>query len=394
LHRRIFIIVFAFLFATSLCEAGVETVSPDGATWVASTWGYNTPKLLFDGKKVYALGLAGTDLDHCVARLFWRDESGWHRGADLTPVYQPATILLDSKGYIYLFTTARASRGYCWRSKEPGEVDQFEQVPLTEPEKFAYGYLGAAIDGDRVMLAGLDPQYNMWLTVRESADAKWDAPMLIASGQKDHVPWDSAVYPMLLPDADGVDVVYSNSPDGGVHNTYNRVEISRIDWKSRKVIAHETIAQGPVGEDTYGLDALKLKDGTIHVLYFAGLHVYGDVAPDIDQRRGLFCATRLPSGQWKSVRVTTDTGTSQFFHDPKSDRLWVLQTDTIGAAGFYSDDRGEHWKAASSPIFSAPGQFLHILKPTSGSLCDDRLRALQSTTSHALQYIELTLPAK
>src|SRR4051812_5642754 len=104
---------FAMLLSFMLAHAALaEAIDTEGCKWVSPTWGYSTPKLLYDGKQLYAVGLVGAGTDDCVARVYWRDGSGWHRGADLSPVYQPATMVLDSLGRIYVFTTSRFTRGY------------------------------------------------------------------------------------------------------------------------------------------------------------------------------------------------------------------------------------------------------------------------------------------
>src|SRR3954466_8369471 len=109
-----------------------ERITRDGTPWVASTWGYSTPKLLFDGKRLFAVALVGSGIHHDVARLYWRDVDDaageWKRGVDLSPVYQPATILLDDQGFVHVFSTELGVRGFHWRSRRAGEVSAFDPV--------------------------------------------------------------------------------------------------------------------------------------------------------------------------------------------------------------------------------------------------------------------------
>src|SRR5689334_1079239 len=97
--RIAFLIVVILLCGAPIASAAahvyVERITSANTPWVASTWGYSTPKLLCDGKRLYALALVGAGIDHDTARLYWRDVNAtgsnaeWNRGADLSPVYQP-----------------------------------------------------------------------------------------------------------------------------------------------------------------------------------------------------------------------------------------------------------------------------------------------------------------
>src|SRR5205823_3495120 len=106
------------------------------------------------------------------------------------------------------------------------------------------------------------------------------------------------------------DVVFSSSPDGGVHNTYNRVEFARFNL-SPPIKSANIIVTGPLGEMTFGLDALRLADGSIIAVYLGGLHVYSDIAPDIEKRRGIFAALSHDRQHWTVSRITESTGTAQ-----------------------------------------------------------------------------------
>src|SRR5262249_56318918 len=70
--------------------ARVETITCDGTTWTASTWAYTTPKLLWDGARAYAVALVGDGPGKDVARVYWRDTTGWHAGGGGRPRDPPA----------------------------------------------------------------------------------------------------------------------------------------------------------------------------------------------------------------------------------------------------------------------------------------------------------------
>lgn len=375
----------------------VETITTSGTTWTASTWGYNTPKLLYDGHKLYAVALVGRGPKKDVARLFWRDAFGWRQGADLAPVYQPATILLDAEGHINVFCTNSGERGLHWRSKRPGDVREFEEIALPDAAKFGYGYLGVGRRQNLLALAGLDNQYRMWITTKASADTPWRAPALLADSLLGPPPRRSPVYPVVLPDEHGVHVVYSNSPDGSTHNTYNRVEYAFFDPAKGRVARHETIVEGPIGEMTYGLDALNDPDGGVSVIYFAGIPVYGPPQTDQQARRGIYFAHRDPAGGWTVHRVTASTGTAQLHRDGDG-ALSIFESTSAGYFRHRSSDGGKSWKRDASVAWDG-GAFLYLIKPNSGSSPDPAVRGVQSRllpapnrlgVRYVLEYVELS----
>jgi hypothetical protein len=378
--------------------ARVEAITRDGTTWTASTWAYTTPKLLWDGARAYAVALVGEGPGKDVARLYWRNTTGWHAGADVQPVYQPATLLLDDEGHVHLFCTDRGRRGYHWRSVRPADVTAFTQVALPGAEKFAYGYLGAGRDGATLALAGLDRDYSMWIAVKRGA-AAWTRPRLLARSESARPPVKSPLYPVVIPRGDEVDVVFSHTSDGSTQNTYDRVEHALYDAAAGRVVRHEVIAEGPVGEITYGLDALRAADGSLYALYMAGLRKYGEERADRERRQGLYCAALRPgSSGWSVSRVTSSTGTAQLCQSPDGN-LHVFESTSGGTRHHLSTDGGRTWSPAPSEVAWSQGAFLYVLKPNSGSVQDTKLRAVQSSAlpqgsrgRYGLDYIELGWP--
>ncbi|MCC6442209.1 MAG: hypothetical protein IT210_02000 [Armatimonadetes bacterium] len=372
----------------------MESITREGTTWTASTWGYNSPKLLYDGKRLFAVSLAGGGPDHDAARLYWRDAEGWHPGAAITPIYQPATILLDSEGHINLFCTDRGKRGYHWRSVRAGDVSEFRETTLTEPERFGYGYLGTGRGKKMIALTGLDQDYRMWLAYKRSPGSPWSRPYLLAPSQRRVAPWQCPLYPVVMPEGNKIHVIYSNCPDGSVHNTYNKVEYALFDTGTKRVIRRDIVAEGPVGEMTYGLDALLDGDGSLYVLYMSGVYAYGEKREDGDRRKGLYCAALRSGGRWESRRITGSSGTGQLYSAPDG-RLYVYESTASDTLRYISADHGQSWRA-DGPAWSGIGYFLYILKPNSGSAGGGRLLAVQSVplpagggSRYGLDYIEL-----
>ena len=396
INRIGLLLISAVVFGASLTSfagaAEVETINPGGTPWTAHTWGYSTPKLLFDGKNEYAVGLIGTGPGHDFARLFMRDSLGWHKGADIAPVYQPTTIVLDRKGRINLFCTEAGKQGFNWRSKRPGDVSDFEQIPLPKPEKFSFGYLGAGVDRNVMALVGLDSGYNMWITCQQSPSSVWTEPIMLVKSIRE-LPRISPVYPIVMPRDKQVYVVYSNSPDGSIHNTYNRVEYLIYDIPTARVVKHEIITDGPIGEYTFGLDAYLAPDGTLYVLHFGGIRVYRKKRADIGSRRGLFCTVIREGSPMQTSKVTDSTGTAQL--SPVKGRTpEIFQTTSTGTECYRSSDGGSKWKAAALPAWTGTSSFLYALKPNSGSARDEKQRFVQSTKisteqGYSFEYIEL-----
>ncbi|NPV46282.1 MAG: hypothetical protein HPY69_04965 [Armatimonadetes bacterium] len=392
--------VAALLAACALSSAEERPVSEiithTGVPETGHTWGYSSPKALYDGERVYAVSLHGPDMYNAHMQLHWRDAAGWHEGAKLEPVYQPATMLLDGAGHINVFCTGPGTRAYHWRSVRPHDVTAFVEVELPQPELFRFGYLGVGTDSRQMALAGLDGGYNLWLVTRASPDAAWSEACRLAEG-KTGLPTgnDAACYPIVMPAGEQVHLVYSMCPDGSVHNTYNRVIYACFDPRERRIVRQDMIAESPAGIVTYGLDALRAPDGTVYALYMGHIHAYGDKPEGEDALKGLYLATLPPGGQWTTVRVTDSTGTAQLFLAPDG-RLHVIESRYEGARDHVSNDGGQTFRLVEGPIGPGPAGFLYVIKGNSGSVVDGVVRAVQSAANivdgklvdYRLEYLE------
>jgi hypothetical protein len=368
-------------FVSAEGRSMVEVISGTGVSETGHTWGYSSPKLLYDGQQAYAVALHGPDMYHAHAQVYWRDAAGWHEGAAIEPVYQPPTILLDGEGHINVFCTSAGIRGYHWRSAKPHDVTAFAEVELPTPEIFRFGYLGVGTDGTRMALAGLDGSYSMWLTVKPLAEAAWTEPYPIAGGTTGAATGNTGpCYPVVIPAGDQVHVIYSVSPDGSVHNTYNRVAYACFDTRQRKITRQDVVAESPPGVMTYGLDALRAPDGTLYSLHFAHVYVYGDKPEGADALKGIYLATLPPGGEWRSVKVTDSTGTAQLFREAGG-ALHVIESRSDGARDHVSTDGGQTFGLLETPAWPGSGGFLYVVKANSGSVMDDIVRGAQSGTN-------------
>lgn len=378
-----------------------ELVTSTGVSQTGHTWGYNSPKALYDGERVYAVSIHGPDLYHAQMQLHWREATGWHDGATLAPVYQPATLLLDGEGHINVFCTGAGTRAYHWRSVRPHDVTAFVEVELPQPELFRFGYLGVGTDGRQMALAGLDGGYNLWLAVKSSVADPWSEACQLAAGRTGLPTGNEApCYPIVMPDGEQVHMVYSMCPDGSVHNTYNRVVYACFDTRQRRLVRQDVVAESRAGIMTYGLDALRASDGTLYALYMGHIHVYGEKPEGEDARKGLYLARRSPGGEWSTVRVTDSTGTAQLFLAPGG-ILHVIESRYEGARDHVSTDGGRTFRLLEDPVGPGPAGFLYIIKGNSGSFVDGVVRGVQSApnlvegkvTDYRLEYLEYRPPA-
>ena len=356
----------------------IEIISETGVPFTGHTWGYSSPKLLYDGRYTYAVALIGPDSSHTHIQVYWRDGDGWHEGARIEPVYQPSTMLLDGAGHINVFCTSAGLRAYHWRSTKPHDVSAFTEVALPQPEIFRFGYLGVGTDGSQLALAGLDGGYNMWLAVKPSLDAPWGEAHRIATARMgDPVGNVAPCYPIVMPAGDQIHLVYSISPDGSVHNTYNKVVYACYDTREQKVTREDVILESAPGIMSYGLDALRAPDGTIYALCFGHFYAYGDKPEGVDALRGLYLATLPPGGTWRVVKVTDSTGTGQLFREPAG-TLHVIESRSDGARDHVSTDGGQTFRLLDAPAWPGNGGFLYVAKANSGSVMDGIIRGAQS----------------
>jgi hypothetical protein len=52
----------------------------EGTAWVSSYWGYNTPKLVYDGEAFYTVALWGDEQATATGAVYGKRDGQWKRG--------------------------------------------------------------------------------------------------------------------------------------------------------------------------------------------------------------------------------------------------------------------------------------------------------------------------
>jgi len=312
--------------------AGFQVVEvARGTSWVSPYWGYNTPKIVFDGKAYYTAGLWGPFGD--AEGVVYQCTAGtWRAGAKLPGIYQPATLLLDGEGRLLVLYSRKQQPLRALRARRPGDIDDFEDLPAPSDMPSAY-YIGTAIRNDTLYLAYIIDEtppltatpYTMFLTQLNLATLQWTPSIVLQEGQVQTNPKTAWTYPILMPCEAGLHVAASNSPDGGEGNTYNQIWYVFYPAGATKPTVRELVAECPVGHHAYALDMAIDKRGGVHVLHMWNQRVYGEPLPEGSAPPGTYHAWRDPeSGQWQR-RLLAPLCIAGFYQDGPGRLLAVTQ---------------------------------------------------------------------
>ncbi|MCE2449825.1 MAG: hypothetical protein J4F35_16035 [Candidatus Latescibacteria bacterium] len=145
----------AWLWLAIMCHAvGVSGQEIDvhlskidaGVAWVSSYWGYNAPKLVYDGE------MWGSEQATAQGALYQLRDGQWHRGYEWDGLnYQPGMVLLDEQRRLLLIYPKINEKPVILRATAPGQIDQFEQLEVPDAIGKA-GYMGAGIYDERLVI--------------------------------------------------------------------------------------------------------------------------------------------------------------------------------------------------------------------------------------------------
>ena len=98
MRGRLVLWVFCAMASAAAAEISYELTKIDeGTAWVSSYWGYNAPKLIYDGDRYFTVGLWGTEQATATGALYALRDGQWHKGYTWEGLnYQPGMLLLDS----------------------------------------------------------------------------------------------------------------------------------------------------------------------------------------------------------------------------------------------------------------------------------------------------------
>jgi len=274
-------------------------------TWVSPLWGYNTPKIAFDGCAWFAAGMRGTDPKSSEALLYRNDGEGWKEFTVLPVAYQPPTVAVDGTGRLIAAHTRSNEPVRLLRAATADNSGTFDALPAPPGMQNAY-YIGMAVKGAQLWLAWIDsPDYTMRLARLDLDKGAWTPSTVLMAGQVQKKPKTSWVYPILYPARDGgLHFAASNAPDGGEGNTYNEVWYLHFPKEAMQPDRRERVAGTPMGTECFCTDLAEDAQGRPHLAYMHNIRVYGDPLPEGAGQPGLWHAWREGGADgWRSGRL-------------------------------------------------------------------------------------------
>lgn len=341
-----------------------------GHSWVSPYWGYNTPKIVFDGSSYFTTGLWGTDPDQSHGVVYGYEGTSWQEGMQLPDIYQPATLALDPDRRL-LVVYARKGKPVCvLRSISPGNIREFEDLPSPPDMTEAY-YIGIAIKGNSLYLAHLaGTTNNMYITSLDLGSRKWTSSLLVSEGKTGPKPRVAWTYPILQADDAALHLVASNAPDGGEGNTYNEVWYVRMPLVPDRIVSKEKVAECPMGYLAYATDmTVEKASGAVHVAMMFNHKVYGEDRP-LSEPEGTYHARRDPeSGQWYLSRLGP-MGITGFGWTEQELGAFSTEGGTVVERKWQAESRDWSEPVALFDAKGLPGapSFLDVLSLSSGSV--------------------------
>ena len=340
-----------------------------GESWVSPYWGYNTPKIVFDGRHYYTCGLWGLKPETAEGVVYRYDSPGWTAGARLTGIYQPATLALDQKKRLIVVYTRQGKPLQILRSTARGDIEHFDELPAPPDMTTAY-YIGIAMHTDKLYLAYLAaPEYTMFFAWLDLKSLKWSPSIVLCSGQAIKKPKTAWTYPILYPGKKGLHFVVSNAPDGGEGNTYNEVWYLFLPWGASEPTIRERVAESQMGTLAYAMDAVEDGMGRPHIVYMWNKQVYGDLLPSGTEPEGTYHAwCDGNTGQWHHDRMAECTLAGLF---PMGQSVRAIAQISCRETELVWNGSSEAWKLLGTvdkeDTIPAGSSFIDVLSLASGS---------------------------
>jgi hypothetical protein len=371
-------------------EATFELAKIDGGkTWMTPYWGYNAPKLVFDGKAYYTIGLWGSDYNTAKGFVYKLDRQRWIKGAAFDQLRQPPMLLLDGKGRILIVyrrvLEAESNGGEApmavLRSRAPGDILNFDA--LAPPPRIAKAvYIGAGVWADRMVVCFCDEDYDFHLAVLNLGSLQWNDPVVLKKGRRAARPYTAWLYPVVIPDSRGVHLLVSNADSD---SSYNRIGYLYPPWDVAGEMEMEQIFDVAPGKLAFGQAMWICRDGGVNVvglwqpLETMGLYVFRR-----DPETGRWVDTFLkksPVGlkpgdetlvkRGRVIAGDATRGSVGTLFEDAAGRLWLPATAGDHFDLYLSEDQGRAWKQVRlggfEPYDLKYAYFMHGLRPSSGS---------------------------
>ena len=352
----------------------------EGVAWVSSYWGYNAPKLVYDGSSYYTVGLWGPEQATAQGTLYQLLDGQWRKGYQWDGLnYQPGMVLLDEQRRLVLIYPTLNDKPVILRATAPGQIDQFEQLDVPASIGKA-GYMGAGIYDQRLVIGYIgDPAtYTFSTAVLDLRTGAWEGPYVLAPAQRSQEPWTTWLYPVIQPDETGYHLLVSNQPDPRA--LYNRILYMHLPYGDPGEVRPEVVVEvEPEGDFmAFGEAMWQSPDGCIYVTgqYQAA-----------GQANQLFAFVRQPdTGAWSGQPLSPSQVATAYQRPGGMGPVWIASTYGSQLRLYKSGDQGGSWQEESLVDLAGYGLvasfFLHGISPASGSPMPDLLTAVFSAGPH------------
>ena len=345
-------------FDLTRIDSGEASVSP--------YWGYNAPKLVFDGDHFYTLGRWGPRQDSARGVVYRSTEDGWETFLEWGGLHhQPGMVLLDSRRRLVLIHARRDAGPRILRQRRRGDPGGFSEVSLPEGLDRA-GYIGAAMDGDRLVLGyiGRPGSYSFQTAWVDLDTGSWSGPFVLAPQQRSKEPWTTWLYPLIVPDGDGFHLVVSNNAYRG--SFYNRINYLFVRYDDPASAVAEVVEDvTPWKRNLAFAQAIRQSD-------HGALFVTATHRPE-GGRNQLIVYRRDPDiRRWEAV-FTGSAGIAAVYESPREyGRMWMSGTAGDALRLYRGEDDGRRWSRVALGNFETfelrNTFFLYGVTPSSGSL--------------------------
>ena len=345
-------------FELTRIDSGEASVSP--------YWGYNAPKLVFDGDHFYTVGRWGRRQDAARGVVYRSKEDGWEIFLQWEGLHhQPGMLLLDAQRRLVLVHARRDAGPRILHQPRRGDPHGFVEIAPPVGLDRA-GYIGSAMDGDRLVLGyiGRPGAYSFQTAWVDLDTGLWSGPFVLAEEQRSKEPWTTWLYPLIVPDGDGFHLVVSNNAYRSSY--YNRINYLYVPYGDPASAVAEVVDQVyPWKENLAFAQAIRLAaDGALFVTAMR--------RPEGGKNRLLVYRRDPVTRRWDALTLGR-AGVAAVFENPgESGGLWMPGTSGPALRLYRGEDGGRRWSPTALKGFEGLGLrkpfFLYGITPASGSV--------------------------